>query len=80
MSRRKGISLRPILRCAAAKDPCSEFTVTLLIQAADTGGAFEYRSNLRTEFDPHFNGVATLLRGEDRSIRVNPLAAGSGDA
>jgi hypothetical protein len=55
----------------------SLFTTTLLIQAADQGGEFEYRSNLRADQDPNYDGVAKLLRGSDREIRVNPLAAGT---
>jgi hypothetical protein len=52
----------------------SLFTTTLLVQA---GGEFEYRSNLRSDADPNYEGVAELLRGCDRDIRVNPLAAGT---
>ena len=55
----------------------SIFTTTLLIQAADEGGEFEYCSNLRSDTDPNYNGVAKLLAGMDATIRVNPLAAGS---
>jgi hypothetical protein len=53
------------------------FTTTLLIQATEAGGEFEYRTNLRTETDPNYDGVARLLRGSDPDIRVNPLAAGT---
>jgi len=55
----------------------SVFTTTLLIQAADEGGEFEYRSNLRSDGDPNYEGVAQLLDGRDSRIRVNPLAAGT---
>jgi hypothetical protein len=55
----------------------SVFTTTLLIQPADEGGEFEYRSNLRSDEDPNYEGVATLLRGSDPGIRINPLAAGT---
>jgi hypothetical protein len=53
----------------------SEFTTTLLLQAPDAGGAFEYRSDLRSADDPNFDGVARLLRGEDpekRSLTLSP--------
>jgi hypothetical protein len=53
------------------------FTTTLLIQAAEQGGEFEYRTNLRTETDPNYDGVGRLLRASDPNIRVNPLAAGT---
>lgn len=55
----------------------SKFTVTLLIQAAEQGGEFEYRSGLRTDSDPNYDGVARTLRGEDPEVQVNPLNAGT---
>jgi hypothetical protein len=55
----------------------SLFTTTLLIQAPDEGGEFEYRGNLRGDQDPNYDGVARLLGGADPGIRVNPLAAGT---
>ncbi len=55
----------------------SQFTTTLLIQAPDAGGEFEYRSDLRSDSDPNYEGVGRLLCGEDKDIRVNPLAGGT---
>ncbi|MFI4889317.1 MAG: 2OG-Fe(II) oxygenase [Steroidobacterales bacterium] len=55
----------------------SQFTTTLLIQAPEQGGEFEYRSNLRTDTDQNYDGVGRMLRGEDPDIRVNPLAGGT---
>jgi hypothetical protein len=55
----------------------SLFTVTLLIQAAERGGEFEYRSALRSDADPNYDGVAQVLRGEDPGVRLNPLEAGT---
>ena len=55
----------------------SLFTTTLLIQASEEGGEFEYRSNLRSDTDPNYDGVAKLLGGSDPDIRTNPLAAGT---
>ena len=55
----------------------SQFTTTLLIQAAEQGGEFEYRSELRSDTDPNYDGVGRLLRGEDQDIHVNPLAGGT---
>lgn len=55
----------------------SEFTITLLLQAADNGGLFEYRSNLRTDDDPNYAGVARLINGEDTEVRTMPLSAGT---
>ena len=55
----------------------SQFTTTLLIQAAEAGGEFEYRSDLRSDADPNYDGVARMLRGEDPGVLVNPLAGGT---
>jgi 2OG-Fe(II) oxygenase superfamily len=55
----------------------SQFTTTLLIRAAESGGEFEYRSALRSDAEPNYSGVARLLRGEDPQVSVLPLAAGS---
>ncbi len=55
----------------------SQFTTTLLIQAAEQGGEFEYCSNLRSDSDPNYEGVGNLLRGDEANIRVNPLAGGT---
>jgi hypothetical protein len=55
----------------------SRFTTTLLIRAANEGGEFQYRSNLRSDNDPNYEAVGKLLQGEDAGIRVNPLAAGT---
>ena len=53
----------------------SEFTTTLLLQAPDDGGDFEYRTDLRSAGDPNYDGVALLLKGLDpkaRKIRLHP--------
>lgn len=55
----------------------SEFTTTLLIQAPEAGGAFQYRSDLRTAADPNFDGVARLLSGQDDGVREIGLSAGT---
>ncbi|MCV2863838.1 2OG-Fe(II) oxygenase [Albidovulum sediminicola] len=55
----------------------SEFTVTLLLQAPDAGGEFEYRSDLRSESDPNYDGVARLLQGADPEMRRLRLNAGT---
>ena len=53
------------------------FTVTLLLQAPVAGGEFQYRSGLRSETDPNYEGVARLLAGADESVRTLPLAPGT---
>ncbi len=54
----------------------SEFTTTLLLQSPDAGGVFEYRTGLRSESDPNYDGVARMLRGNDP--RVQQLAVEPG--
>jgi hypothetical protein len=44
----------------------SEFTTTLLLQSPSAGGVFEYRTGLRSDEDPNYEGVARLLSGKDR--------------
>ncbi len=55
----------------------NNFTVTLAIQNAETGGEFEYVPNLRTQNDECFSDVETVLSGE--SNRVVQLALEPGD-
>ena len=55
----------------------SQFTVTLLLQAPEAGGVFEYRRNLRSETDPNYEGVARLLRGEDDRVEVLRVRPGT---
>lgn len=55
----------------------SQHTVTLLLRAAQSGGEFQYRSELRSADDPNYEGVARLMRGEDPLMAVEPLQAGT---
>jgi len=55
----------------------SHFTTTLLIQTPESGGDFQYRSELRSDTDPNYDGVARLLRGEDAAVRTLPLKPGT---
>jgi len=55
----------------------SEFTTTLLLQAPEAGCEFEYRSDLRTDSDPNYDGVANLLAGQDMDVRSLTLSAGT---
>jgi len=48
----------------------SEFTTTLLLQAPERGGAFEYDKDLRSEDDPNYDGVADLLKGKRLPTRI----------
>ena len=55
----------------------AQFTTTLLIRAAESGGEFQYRSALRSDTDPNYDGVARMLRGEDPEVATNTFAAGT---
>lgn len=55
----------------------SEFTTTLLLQAPEQGGGFEYRKDLRTETNPNYDGVARLLQGDDPDSKVITLSPGT---
>lgn len=54
----------------------SEFTTTLLLQAPEGGGAFEYARDLRSADDPNYDGVAALIEGR-LATTVLPLEAGT---
>ncbi|MFF7709942.1 2OG-Fe(II) oxygenase [Pseudomonas sp. NPDC007930] len=55
----------------------SEFTTTLMLQAPDQGGEFQYRTDLRSDNDPNYAGVAELLEGRDAHVRTLRLQAGT---
>jgi hypothetical protein len=55
----------------------SVFTTTILLQAPDAGGVFEYRTDLRSDENPNYPGVARLLAGEDARLRRLPVKAGT---
>ena len=55
----------------------SEFTTTLLLQAPETGGDFEYRTDLRGDDDPNYDGVARMLNGQDDQVRLLHLTPGT---
>ncbi len=55
----------------------AEFTTTLLLQSATVGGEFQYRSDLRSDMDANYQGVAQLLAGEDPEVRTLPLSPGT---
>ncbi|MEO1555336.1 MAG: 2OG-Fe(II) oxygenase [Pseudomonadota bacterium] len=48
----------------------SEFTTTLLLQAPEYGGDFEYDQDLRTDVDPNYGGVVDLLEGRRSPTRL----------
>ncbi len=54
----------------------NNFTVTLAIQNAEEGGAFEYVPMLRSSTDENYAGVSAVLRGDTRVIRRLELQPG----
>jgi hypothetical protein len=55
----------------------SEFTTTLLLQAPERGGDFEYRTDLRSDDNPNYDGVAKLLEGRDPEAKILRIKAGT---
>lgn len=55
----------------------SEFTTTLLLQEPSGGGEFLYRTDLRTDSDPNYEGVAAMLEGRDSTVKSHFLKAGT---
>ncbi len=55
----------------------SEFTTTLLLQAPERGGDFEYRTELRSDDNPNYDGVAKLLEGRDPEAKILRLKPGT---
>jgi len=55
----------------------SEFTTTILLQAPESGGDFEYRTGLRGDSDPNYDGVANFLAGNDNDKKALKLTAGT---
>ena len=55
----------------------AEFTTTCLLQAPLAGGEFQYRSGIRSDEDPNYEGVGRLLAGGDDEVRTLPLAPGT---
>ncbi|MER9594870.1 MULTISPECIES: 2OG-Fe(II) oxygenase [unclassified Mesorhizobium] len=55
----------------------SEFTTTLLLQAASRGGDLEYRTDLRSADNPNYDGVARLLEGRDPEAKILRIEPGT---
>ncbi|NCZ91214.1 MAG: hypothetical protein EBY96_02065 [Actinobacteria bacterium] len=54
----------------------NNYTVTLAIQNAESGGEFEYSPNLRTPTDENYDGVGRVLDGDQSLIRTLHLEPG----
>ncbi|HXQ41592.1 MAG TPA: hypothetical protein VN821_10005 [Candidatus Udaeobacter sp.] len=55
----------------------NEFTVTLLLQNSESGGAFEYAPRLRTAEDENFDAVKRLFAGAYGDVRTLPRRPGT---
>ena len=55
----------------------SEFTTTLLLQSPDGGGDFQYRTGLRSDDDPNYDGVGRFLESGQDEVSTLPLTAGT---
>jgi hypothetical protein len=55
----------------------NEFTVTLLLQDAESGGAFEFAPRLRTAEDENFDTVKRLFAGAYGDVRTLPRRPGT---
>ena len=54
----------------------NEFTITMLLHGATSGGRFEYVPNLRSPHDECYDDVARLLDGDRNGVRQLTLNAG----
>jgi len=54
----------------------NEFTVSILVQASEEGGDFEYVPNLRTPNAENFSDVQKVLQGDRERVRVLKLREG----
>jgi len=55
----------------------NDSTVTLLLQAPELGGEFEYVPFLRTKENENFEGVGRLLAGDRTNVRVPARSSGT---
>ncbi len=55
----------------------SEFTTTLMLQASEGGGGLEFRPGLRTPQNPNYEGIARLIRGDDRGTEIVAFKPGT---
>jgi len=55
----------------------AEFTTTLLLQSPEQGGEFQYRTDLRSDDDANYDGVAEFLNNGQASASSLRLSAGT---
>ena len=49
-------------------DSHNAFTMTLMLQAPESGGYFEMAPNTRSDSEPNYSGVTQLLLGEEKKV------------
>jgi hypothetical protein len=55
----------------------AKFTTTILLQAPDVGGELEYRKDLRTADEPNYDGIVSVLNGENCEVKRDKLSPGA---
>jgi hypothetical protein len=55
----------------------NDFVVTILLQAAESGGAFEFAPAIRSDLDENYDAVARVMDGEQALIRRPAVAPGT---
>ena len=55
----------------------SDFSITLQLQAAGSGGHFEYCSDVRGETEHHFKTMERVVDGSENRIRMLPFQPGT---
>jgi len=54
----------------------NEFTITMLLKPASSGGYFEYAPNIRTSSDENYQGVGAVLSGDREKVKRLNLQPG----
>lgn len=55
----------------------NDFVVSLLLQAPEEGGAFEFAPYVRGETEENFDAVSEVMQGRSDQIREKPVSAGT---
>ena len=55
----------------------SEFTTTLLLQAPNAGGEFQYKTGLRTDNDPNYDAIGEFLQSDFSTATTKRLSPGT---
>ena len=57
-------------------DDNNDFTVTLMLQAPEAGGAFELVPGIRNDDDENYSGLQDLFEGDEQGVITVPRSAG----